>query len=113
MSMIAKIVLVLLYPLLLLARLVNVVTRRDRLRLRRPQTKSFWLEREDESQSASYFSESSARTARESGGLAGVAKWLLKRVARYYLPRRAAPAEKYAAAADREQGIPDEVYTLW
>ena len=34
-------------------------------------------------------------------------------LARLYAPPGPDPDKKYAAAADRDQDIPDEVYTLW
>ncbi|HEY6167023.1 MAG TPA: hypothetical protein VI454_03210 [Verrucomicrobiae bacterium] len=113
MDTLAKIILVLVYPLLLLARLLNALLGRDPLRLREPRGDSLWIARDVESDSASYFSEASAAEGRGHGGVGGLARAPLKILARLYAPPRSAPTGQYSAGADREQGIPDEVYTLW
>jgi hypothetical protein len=109
-----KTLLVLIYPLLLLARLVNLALGRDRLRLVDLSSKeSCWIERCGRPNTASYFSEASCA---EGGGEPSAARpltRLLLGIARVYTPRRQATGTIYKAAADREQGIPDEVYTLW
>jgi hypothetical protein len=98
------------YPLLLIARLINAVSGRDPLRLRRPTDASLWIPRNQSSSDSSYFSETSPAEAAEGGSPAAS---FLAWVARFYAPPRSQPKEKFSAAADREQGIPDEMYTLW
>ncbi len=110
MNVIVKFILILLYPLLLVARLKNAILRRDPLRLCEPRAESFWLTRGEEPNTASYFSESSPQTDEQRDGLIRIA---LRGAAHCFAPPRPAPGEKYSAAADREKGIPDEVYTLW
>jgi hypothetical protein len=108
-----KTLLILIYPLLLLARLVNLVLRRDRLRLHDiPSGESFWIERRAQSTIQSYFSEKSLAE----GGEPSAARLLIRflyGVARLYAPRRQVSGKIYKASVEREQGIPDEVYTLW
>lgn len=108
-----RVFLVLLYPLLLVARLFNALLRRDPLRRGRPAAGSLWVERQNASNDAGYFSEASPV---EEGGQASAA-WLpetvLVALSRWYAPPRSRPNAKFSAAADRDQGIPDEMYTLW
>jgi hypothetical protein len=105
-----KLLLTLAYPLLLITRMINSASGRDPLRLRRPADVSLWIPRDQGSSDASYFSETSpAEAARGGSPSASVLAW----VARFYAPVRSQPKEKFSAAADREQGIPDEMYTLW
>ena len=49
----------------------------------------------------------------EASGMGRVAFRLLIWLSRAYAPRREQPAGKFQTAADREEGIPDELYTLW
>jgi hypothetical protein len=106
--------LIVIYPLLVLAWLVNRLLRRDRLRLLDLASGgSYWIERRAQPTTQSYFSEESWA---EGGGEASAARPLtrfLQGIARLYAPRRQATGGIYKASADREQGIPDEVYTLW
>jgi hypothetical protein len=105
-----KLLLTVAYPLLLMARVINRVTGRDPLRARRPSEASLWIERRAAATDASYFSETSPAEAHQGTSLpASFLIW----VARFYAPPRSQPEEKFSAAADREQGIPDEMYTLW
>jgi len=113
LNLLLKILLVLLFPLLLLARVLNALLGRDPLRLREPRGESCWIERGPEPDRASYFSEASVVEGRGHGGLGWIAGGLLKRLSRLQAPSRPAPGEKFSTAADREKGIPDEVYTLW
>lgn len=108
-----KLLLILLYPLLLLARALNALLGRDPMRLREPRGESCWIPRAAQPDSASYFSEASVAEGKGHGGFGGLARGPLKVLARLHSPARPAPGEKYSTAADREQGIPDEVYTLW
>jgi hypothetical protein len=108
--MLTKILLALVYPLLLLARLINVLTGRDPLRSHRPTEASLWIARDLTSTDASYFSEASPAEGRRRASLPAA---LLAWVAKMYAPPRSQPEGKFSAGADREQGIPDEMYTLW
>jgi hypothetical protein len=107
-----RIILVLLYPLLLMARVADAIAGRDPLRRREPDAASLWIERRPSTGDASYFLEASpAEQDRRGAG-----RWpeaVMAAVARWYAPPRLQPEEKFSAAADREQGIPDEMYTLW
>jgi len=109
-----KIFLIAIYPLLLLTWLMNLLLRRDRLRLRNVASAvSYWRERRAQPTTQSYFSEESWA---EGGGEASAARpltRLLHAIARLYAPRRQSAGGIYKASAEREQGIPDEVYTLW
>ena len=124
MSFLTNTALVLLYFLMAPLSLFNRMLGRDPLQLRPPRAgASCWLVRGKRPTAASYFSEESeleGRPARnEEGTLAanpGTGKLmapLFLAIARLHAPPRAVPGEKFAAAAEREQGIPDEVYTLW
>jgi hypothetical protein len=105
-----RVLLTLVYPLLMVTRLFHRATGRDRLRLRRPSEASLWIERGPAGSDASYFSETSPAESHHSTSLpASLLAW----IARFQAPPRAQPGEKFSAAADREQGIPDEMYTLW
>jgi hypothetical protein len=107
-----RILLVLSYLLLILARAINAISRRDPLRLRRPPQPSLWIERDATVSDLSYFSESSPAELR-SNSAGRLPASFLSWVARFYAPARTQSREKFSAAADREQGIPDEMYTLW
>lgn len=111
--MITTIVLALVYPLLLAARLLNLVLGRDPLRRREPTSRSLWIARDTATSDAGYFSEASPAEGRGHGGFGRLPESVLLRIARWHAPPRLQPREKFSAAADREQGIPDEMYTLW
>ena len=105
-----NLLLTLFYPLLLLTRLVNALRGFDPLRRRRPGAGSLWVSRGSQGSDAGYFSESSPAEGRQGSAIArATLLWL----SRWYAPPRSSPHEKFSAAADREQGIPDEMYTLW
>jgi hypothetical protein len=111
-----KILLISIYPALLLARLANLVLRQDRLRLHDlPSGESYWIERSAQPNTQSYFFEESWVDV---GGELSVARLLsrfLCNIAHFYAPRRRLRSRGtiYKATAEREQGIPDEIYTLW
>src|SRR4029077_11643717 len=98
MNALATILLVLLYPLLFLARIFNTLARRDPLRLREPQAGSLWVARDVEPDAPSYFSEASVCEGRRQGGTGGITQWLLRRIARLYAPPRPGPSKGYSAA---------------
>jgi hypothetical protein len=112
-NIIIKFILILFYPLLLVARLKNAILRRDPLRLREPRAENLWLTRNEEPDTAWYFSESLQPTSERRDGLTWITKATLRGVAYWFTPPRPIPGAKYSAAADREKGIPDEIYTLW
>jgi hypothetical protein len=103
-----RLLLLMIYPLLLARRMANRLRGRDPLRLAKPGGSSLWIVRPAPPSSAQYFSQSA--TAEQRSGLANAA---LRSLAGGLAPPRMKPGEKFSAAADREQGIPDEVYTLW
>ncbi len=114
MDVLLRILLALLYPFLLLARPFRPLGRGDRLRLRRPRdTASYWVERSSNGESGWYFSEASFAEGAPQVGTVRLMTRALLLLARVYAPARSSEEREYIAAADREQGIPDEVYTLW
>lgn len=125
MNALSKILLALIYLLVIPVRLVRAARGRDTLQLRRPAgAESYWVVRGTDADGPSYFSEASVaegRTALRVGarrrtdrGAARLFTPLLRAVARLHAPPRERAADKFEARAEqREQGIPDEVYTLW
>jgi hypothetical protein len=114
MQIATKILLICVYPLVLLAWLVNLAGRWDRLRLRDvPSEESYWIERRAQPTTQSYFSEESLAEGSGARSAARPLTRLLRGIARLYAPRRQLGGGTYKASAEREQGIPDEVYTLW
>lgn len=105
--------LALLYPLLLAAKLVNRLSGRDALLLNRRDADSYWVERAPAQSDAGYFLEVSPVEQRGRASAATFPEAILVWLSRWYAPPRSTPNEKFSAAADREQGIPDEMYTLW
>jgi hypothetical protein len=97
-----KLVLLAAYPLLLAARIVDVVRGRDPLRLRNPGG-SMWMARDDAPPAPAYFSAS--QPLQPSPSRARV----LARAAGMFA-RKSAAAPRHTAMPDE---IPDEVYTLW
>jgi hypothetical protein len=113
MNIATKALLISLYPLLLLARLANLVLHSDHLRLHDLRCgESCWIERRASPTPQSYFSEELWDVSRKTSA-ARPLSWFLRNIARLYAPRRRALEQIYRAAAEREKGIPDEVYTLW
>lgn len=105
-----SVLLTLIYPLLLLTRVVNAMRGHDPLTRQRPAPGSLWVPRRHDADDLTYFSETSPHERDEGFGAARRALiWL----SRWCAPPRQQPREKFSAAADREEGIPDEMYTLW
>ena len=115
MQILTKALIVIVYPLLLLAWLVNQILRRDPLRLYDvPSGESYWIERRAQQLPVlSYFSEESCSEGSGEGSTSRLLARLLRVIARVYTPPRQVSGTMYKPSADREQGIPDEVYTLW
>ncbi len=93
---------------------------RDSLMLRRPNRDSYWLAKAPAGDIQSYFSPGSARrgngtTEDTPASMAGWVAPLFLWLSRLFAPRQRELADTATApsAASREQGIPDEIYTLW
>ena len=108
-----KLLLAFTYPMLLAAKMINVLLGRDPLRSRRSANGSYWVERDNASGDAGYFLEVSPSEQRDRNSAAWLPETILVWLSRWFAPPRATPDERFSAAADREQGIPDEMYTLW
>ena len=124
MDLLARVLLTIVYLLVLPVRFVRALLGHDRLRLRRPlNAASYWVMRENEPNSQSYFSETS--WAEGCPGRLEVGGSLLRSrrrplvhsgVAADSAPRCTAArvrVENKHTLRDRAAGIPDEVYTLW
>ncbi len=105
--------LILLYPVLIVACVLNRLLGRDPLRLRKPEGNSYWKPRVTESDLAAYFSESSPAEGNDHGGFGWIALRPFCVMGQLFRPRDRAIERKTHATLDREQDIPDEVYTLW
>jgi hypothetical protein len=113
MELLTKVILVLLYPLLILGRILNTLCGRDPLRVREPKSDTCWIERGPEASRTAYFSEASEQEGRSHGGFGRLATLIILWVSRLFAPPRRSTGENFRAAVDRDQDIPDEVYTLW
>jgi hypothetical protein len=103
----------LLYPMLLASRLLNALFRRDPLRLREPVGKTCWIVRKSEATLGGYFSEASVVEGLDHRGMGRLARVPLMWLARLHAPRHCASGEPALPTTGREQGIPDQIYTLW
>jgi hypothetical protein len=113
MGFLMKLILILLFPLLFVGRILNSLLRRDPLRVRKPKGTTYWIERGLEPSRTSYFSEASALEGSNHGGFGWLTTVALGWVARLVAPPRKSTGEDFRVAAERDQTIPDEVYTLW
>jgi hypothetical protein len=112
--MITKMLLVLMYPLVLIARAVNGIFKWDRLHLREgKREQSCWIARQETPDILRYFSEQSSSEGAPASSAASPILTVLWALSRLYRPRRTMRGGTYKSSAEREQGIPDEVYTLW
>src|SRR5262245_33355135 len=112
--MFTKLLLGFIYPLVLLAWFVNFLLGRNRLRLSRiSREQSCWTERRGQPSTATYFCEASCSEGDDKPSAARPLIRLLRGIARFYSPPREVAGAIYKQSAEREQGIPDEVYTLW
>lgn len=118
-----KVLLAVLYAACVLpAHVMGRLLGRDSLLLRRPSRDSYWLSKAPTGDVQSYFSPGSARsgngtTADTPVSVAGWIAPLFLWLSRPFAPRRRRLADTATStapsAASREQGIPDEIYTLW
>ena len=124
MDVLTRVLLTVVYIFILPVRLLRILLGRDTLRLRTPvNAASYWVISENNPDPQSYFSEESVaegRRARLEGGEIlfkhGAARWftaVLRLIARLYASSRETRIGSHPPVADREQGIPDEIYTLW
>ena len=111
--MLSRLLLVVAYPVFLVAWGFNWLRGRDPLRLREPRADTLWIQRGAQPGASDYFSEASVAEGLGHGGSGRFGGAVLRALSRLTAPRRAQPGGKFSPAADREQGIPDEVYTLW
>ena len=122
MDIVSKVFLASIYALILPLRLWHTLRGYDRMHLSRSgDTGSYWIPRKQAPDLQSYFLESSLAEGRCPGAnesvciYRGGARWitpLLRLLAKAYAPARSIPSGRFSTA-DREQGIPDEIYTLW
>lgn len=113
MELLTKVILVLLYPILILGRILNILSGRDPLRLREPKGDTCWIERGPQASGNAYFLEASEHERRNHGGFGRLATLIFGWVSQLFAPPRKNTGEDFRASVDREQDIPDEVYTLW
>lgn len=112
MEFILRALLVIIYVLWVPVMLISRLFGRDALRLKDPGGGSYWIEREPVIRRESYFSEASDHEGKGAG--TPVLAHLLRGIAGLFAPPQVKAGEKsIASAADREQGVPDEIYTLW
>ena len=104
----ARLLLVLLYPLLLVAGLVDRLRGRDPLRLKEPPDLSCWVECPPPPPARTYFSAASAPGGASGAWLAGVFARAARLFARSRGDGRGTPRPSVMPA-----DVPDEVYTLW
>jgi hypothetical protein len=112
MELFLRILLLLVYilwlPIMLIARLFG----RDALRLKDPGGASYWIARDPATRRDSYFSEASDHEGKGAGSPVMAA--VLEAIAKLFAPPKVKSGERpIASAADREHGVPDEIYTLW
>ena len=86
MTLVARCLVLLVFPLLAAARGLNALFGRDPLRLSAAEESSFWLERGPPPSSLSYFSQSSECEVRGRGGLGRAATRILAAVAVVFAP---------------------------
>ncbi|MGD0390641.1 MAG: hypothetical protein ABSC42_16985 [Tepidisphaeraceae bacterium] len=125
MQWITRALLAILYFVLMPVTWLTRRNHRAHLQLDDPGTASYWLVRKADAGRDSYFSEASTvegapapREGLESGPRIGGGSPLLATmlaiIAGWYAPpRRPIAGEGRPSMADREQGVPDEIYTLW
>jgi hypothetical protein len=105
-ELLTRLALIIVYPLLMGARLLAWVSGRDPLRLKEPAG-SCWIARPPAPPPRSYFSESGVRESRSLGYR------VLIRIGRGFAPPADLDDRRSARPAALPSDIPDEVYTLW
>lgn len=115
--------LIVLYVALIIpSKLVGRILGRDSLMLRRRGRQSYWLTKSRVVGVQSYFSPGSVRGGDDLGGEAPppMSSWVapvFMSLSRRFAPHRAevteTPTTDPGFGTTREQGIPDEIYTLW
>src|SRR5690242_19298766 len=94
-------------------RAMRAITRRDPLRLRKPaRCDSYWLLKTQPEGRESYFSPGGPPGERPRG-VSRLTLPLFYALARVAAPKSRDVVETRTSAATREEGIPDEFYTLW
>ncbi len=107
------------YLVMLPARLWLAKLGQDMLQLQPVQKSSYWLERKPGTELESYFSQSSPveLTGRDKylshGGMARYLMPFFLFWARLFAPAPAPKTEVTTNSVAKEEGIPDEIYTLW
>lgn len=104
--MAARLVLIALYPLLLVARVASAFNGHDPLRLKEPKG-SCWIERPPMPDARAYFADS------DSSELSSSAAAAIRSVARAFAPAEGDGRPSRTAHTALPSDIPDEVYTLW
>jgi hypothetical protein len=115
-----KVILAVLYGLCIVpAHVVGRLRKRDSLMLRKPSRESYWLAKAETGDVQSYFAPGSARygngvTPDTPRPMVAWVAPLYVSLGRWFAPRRGRAADSASASpGTREQGIPDEIYTLW
>lgn len=110
------------YALLIPARMLAGLRGRDPLQLKDdPSRATYWVTRPIRTDAAAYFSESSPAEDDIVAGRADPSTRHLRPAGRIalaplmWLAKRQGPGRGKVAvsASDRDQGVPDEIYTLW
>lgn len=107
---------IVIYPLLMLARVIGNLSGKDPLRLREPGRDSLWIERPVRRRATDYFRDDSPVEAEmeDSGdrSLAGVAGFIMPLYGVIASAAGPKSADNASAVLD-EEDIPDAIYTLW
>ena len=108
-----QVLLIVIYPLVLVAWVGQRLVGSDPLRLREPTGESLWMPRQSQPTREDYFSMRSCAEGAGHGGWGWIAAVPLRWLSRWYAPKRSDDVREYTPSVDRQEGIPDEVYTLW
>jgi len=113
MDNLAKLVLGLTYPFLLIGGMLNRLRGRDPLRLSKPAGQGYWVERPLTVAASEFLSEESSLEGHAHGGCGGLAARLIRWAAAAFAPSRRSGAQATRVMPGRDPELPDEVYTLW
>lgn len=113
MNLAAKVLVVLVYPMLMLGRALNALLDRDPLRIRPQNSESLWIQRGPAPGIPSYFSEASEVEGKGHRGFGHFAGATFRAAAMLFAARREAEGRDVKLEGNRERGLPDEIYTLW